>query len=955
MMDIPKSTCSHAAIERFLADQLFGQELSDFEDHLEHCPSCRESLDNLAAEGRWWDEARLYLSADDVGPVSNRPVLLPVEIRHHESDDETEQSLFGLKGYLAPTDDPRMLGRLGPYEIAGIIGCGGMGIVLKGFDAPLNRYVAIKVLGPHLALKPVSRQRFAREAKAAATVVNPNVIAIHSVAEANGLPYFVMPYVRGPSLEKRLREAGAFSVVEILRIGMQVASGLAAAHAQGVVHRDIKPANIMLEEGIERVTITDFGLARVADEAGMTQSGVVAGTPQYMSPEQARGDAVDPRSDLFSLGSVLYALCTGQPPFQSSTTMGVLKRVEDCRPRPVRALNPDIPLLLAQIIERLHAKDPAERFQSAAELAGLLESYLAHLGQPETVAAPEMAAARKRTGRRLIRRLFAFKPGLLILIALGLGSAAWFAGSPPQKKYAQEYYQAFSGKPNDIENYEFRGGDTEKQVAFEADGLRINLIPGYPGGRPGVGLSLLALIKGDFEITANFEILQEPKRSDSRGTRVTLGVLVNESARIDGSISHRINGQGNRQFFTYLAKPNTPAAQHFFNTDAKSGQLRLVRTDTVLSFLSSPTDSEEFTLLKEYPFTTNDLKTVFLEASTNDPKDLVDVRITNLRVRAAAIQTGKAPLPRKGGLAAILLVGLVVTMFSILALWLILRWRRSKETATPPTLEAEESNQTSAPNAAGERKTPFVNRPRRLVSLLVVSLVLAISGVTAGVWFAGCWAEPALNEATEFHHDFRGQPLPPELGLFQVDDKNLVQVEPEGLRIKISETWISPPWGIGIKTAFGLKGDFEATVAFEMIRSDIPPKSRIGLALGLFPVNNGKGKNNAATGIDRFVAANGAEGIRWWSSKLSQNGEVPNSDKVGRFRLKRTGTMLRYLWAAGLEGDDFQEIGQSEWSDDVEHIRVYLFTTQNPATWICVCSIFGFEAWSPRPRRLKAR
>src|SRR5262249_18332578 len=157
------------------------------------------------------------------------------------------------------------------------------------------------------------------------------------------------------------------------------ASGLAAAHAQGLVHRDVKPANILLEEGVERVTLTDFGLARAADDASLTQSGTIAGTPQYVSPEQAVGAAVDHRSDLFSLGSVLYALCTGRPPFRASTALGVLKRVVEDTPRPVRDVNPDVPEFLAAVIERLHAKDPDDRFQSAAEVASLLEGYLAHL------------------------------------------------------------------------------------------------------------------------------------------------------------------------------------------------------------------------------------------------------------------------------------------------------------------------------------------------------------------------------------------------------------------------------------------------------------------------------------------------------------------------------------------------------------------------------------------------
>ena len=171
---------------------------------------------------------------------------------------------------------------------------------------------------------------------------------------------------------------------------MQAARALAAAHAQGVVHRDIKPANILLENCVERVKLTDFGLARAIDDASLTQSGVIAGTPQYMAPEQARGEPVDARSDLFALGAVLYAMAAGRPPFRANSAMAVLKRVCDDRHRPIRELNPDIPDWLEAVIDRLLAKDPADRFQTAAEVADLLERGLAHVQQPTAVPRPEV-------------------------------------------------------------------------------------------------------------------------------------------------------------------------------------------------------------------------------------------------------------------------------------------------------------------------------------------------------------------------------------------------------------------------------------------------------------------------------------------------------------------------------------------------------------------------------------
>src|SRR5262249_22206490 len=160
------------------------------------------------------------------------------------------------------------------------------------------------------------------------------------------------------------------------------------AHAQGIIHRDVKPANILLENGVQRVRISDFGLARAVDDASLTQSGVIAGTPQYMSPEQAAGESVDHRADLFGLGSTLYAMCTGHPPFRAESAMAVLRRVCDDQPRPVRSVNPDIPVWLAEIIDKLHAKSPTKRFQTAAEVAVLLEQCLAHVQQPASHALP---------------------------------------------------------------------------------------------------------------------------------------------------------------------------------------------------------------------------------------------------------------------------------------------------------------------------------------------------------------------------------------------------------------------------------------------------------------------------------------------------------------------------------------------------------------------------------------
>ncbi len=237
---------------------------------------------------------------------------------------------------LGSPNHPEMLGRLGRYDIEKVIGSGGMGIVLKAHDSELNRPIAIKVLAPHLSHVGAARERFAREGRAAAAVVHEHVVAIYNVEADGTLPFLIMQYVSGRSLQTRVDEDGPLGIEEILRIGMQAAAGLAAAHTQGLVHRDVKPSNILLEDTVERAVLTDFGLARAMDDMSLTQTGIIAGTPHYMSPEQATGQAINARSDLFSLGAVLYFMATGHPPFRASAALAVLHRICREKHRPVR-------------------------------------------------------------------------------------------------------------------------------------------------------------------------------------------------------------------------------------------------------------------------------------------------------------------------------------------------------------------------------------------------------------------------------------------------------------------------------------------------------------------------------------------------------------------------------------------------------------------------------------------
>ncbi len=334
--------------------------------------------------------------------------------------------------FLTPCDDTSLLGTLGPYEIHEVIGRGGMGIVFRARDPQLNRIVAVKILAPELAAYPNARRRFVREAQAAAAISHPHVVTIHAVDGDAALPYLVMECIAGQSLQQKLDKQGSLRLTEILRISRQIAEGLAAAHKQGLIHRDIKPANILLENGVERVKITDFGLARTVDDVSVTKAGEVAGTPQFMSPEQAHGERVDHRSDLFSLGCVMYAMCTGHSPFRATSLAATIRRVCDDTPRPIEDLNAELPVWLVDIVNQLLEKDPNLRIQAAEEVVLLLEERLANLqstaavGQPtprrrssatpkDAVAVGSFAPRDTSPRRRVVGRLFEVV-GLLIFV-----------------------------------------------------------------------------------------------------------------------------------------------------------------------------------------------------------------------------------------------------------------------------------------------------------------------------------------------------------------------------------------------------------------------------------------------------------------------------------------------------------------------------------------------------------
>jgi len=397
-----------------------------------------------AANSQFMEVPAVQLGQSDSNSQDKTLEAQPQHPAGNEDDGSDDSTLTGPNlSFLQPSTKPGSIGTLGHYEIQNVLGQGGFGIVFKAFDEKLHRLVAIKCMNSDLAVTSPPRKRFLREARAAAGIRHENVVQVHSVEE-QPLPYLVMEFIDGQTLQQTLNGAGPLTIGEILHLGRQIAQGLAAAHALGLIHRDIKPANILLEQGAEqRVKITDFGLARAADDASLTRTGVVSGTPLYMSPEQAKGGSIDHRSDLFSLGSVLYVMACGRAPFRAPSVLAVLRRVAEETPRPIGEILPEVPGWLVAIINKLLAKQPEDRFQSAKEVADLLAKCQAELqllgsvkpipGLPEPVPAaavappspppvPQTTAAPAAAPNR---RRWLVLPAVLLTLLAGLGLSEW--------------------------------------------------------------------------------------------------------------------------------------------------------------------------------------------------------------------------------------------------------------------------------------------------------------------------------------------------------------------------------------------------------------------------------------------------------------------------------------------------------------------------------------------------
>jgi hypothetical protein len=448
-----------------------GDQLAHLAEHLERCPRCAaavgalEGSDSLVSRAPGTPlphaEDHLVRRLEDLLIRSGPPEAAEHDVR------------------LAPPQEADEIGRLGPYRVLRLLGGGGMGVVFLAEDTQLRRRVALKVMRPALAGSDTQQQRFLREARAMAAVKHDHVATIYAVGQDAGVVFLAMELLEGETLEDRLRREGKLFVAEVLRLGRQTAEGLAAVHAHGLVHRDVKPGNLWLEAPHDRVKVLDFGLARGAGEAGLTRPGAVMGTPAYMAPEQARGGTVDQRSDLFSLGCVLYRACTGQVPFQGADTLSTLRALELDTPRPPHELNPEVPAALGDFILQMLAKDPARRPVSAAVVARVLARLEERLkaaqapalsGTAVTEAVPAVQSSRRRRWRRwgLVAAL-----ALLVLPTLGyLGTRPGKQEGPPPEPPAPRITVANAGQLRELTVFD---GDI-RAIVWRPDGKQVAFV-----------------------------------------------------------------------------------------------------------------------------------------------------------------------------------------------------------------------------------------------------------------------------------------------------------------------------------------------------------------------------------------------------------------------------------------------------------------------------------------------
>ena len=337
-----------------------------------------------------------------------------------EADAKSGDTFAEVIGEAAADLDAPTSQQISHYRILAKLGEGGMGVVYKAEDTKLGRTVALKFLAPHLLRDDDARKRFEREARAAAALDHPNICTVYEIDQADGKTFIAMAYLDGQTLRAKIAEA-PLKIPEALGVAGQLAEGLGAAHEQGIVHRDMKPDNVMLLKGsCGLAKIMDFGLAQLAGASKLTREGTTLGTMSYMSPEQAEGAETDQRSDIWSLGIILYEMVAGQAPFRGEFEQAVVYSILNEAPEPLTAVRTGVPQELERIVGKCLAKDAAARYQNAEDLLIDLRNLSGELHQSESP-----AAARPAAGMSAARPKWR-APAAVVALLAAAAAAVWF-------------------------------------------------------------------------------------------------------------------------------------------------------------------------------------------------------------------------------------------------------------------------------------------------------------------------------------------------------------------------------------------------------------------------------------------------------------------------------------------------------------------------------------------------
>ncbi|MFO0879484.1 MAG: protein kinase [Gemmataceae bacterium] len=417
---MPPTSCPPAdRLEQLLLGALPASESQELEQHLASCPDCVRTASNLRTMDTFVESLKggSPLEEKPVAPVVDALVQRMQKLCLEEDSTTliTQRPVAHLEAESVAAEIPEGLGWTGKpgeerwflhYRLVRMLGAGGMGLVFEAEDTLLQRRVALKVMKASLLRNPSQKERFVREARAMARIRDSRVVTVHQVGEETGVPFLAMELLQGEPLDARLVREKQVPVADAVRIGREVAQGLAVAHAQGLIHRDIKPANIWLESAGRRVVLLDFGLVLTGNEdTRLTVSGHVVGTPGYIAPEQAMDEGVDERSDLFSLGVLLYRMCAGRLPFSGTSVMTSLFAAVMESARPIREVNPVVPQKLEALIQRLLSKAAKDRPNSALEVDRLLAEVEQEPTQEGAAGEAPLASPSPKEARRFRRRV----------------------------------------------------------------------------------------------------------------------------------------------------------------------------------------------------------------------------------------------------------------------------------------------------------------------------------------------------------------------------------------------------------------------------------------------------------------------------------------------------------------------------------------------------------------------